>query len=63
MSRQIVNTGGQGLASSDALKTAIGSLVAAVVVLLIFYFLDHAGKPQTTSFVPVQSPVAIVRSV
>ena len=43
MSRQIVNTAGQGLASSDALKTAIGSLVAAVVVLLIFYFLNHTG--------------------
>lgn len=43
MSRQIVNTGGQGLAASDALKMAIGSAVAAIVVLLIFYFLDHAG--------------------
>jgi len=44
MSRPIVNTAGQGLASSDALKMAIGSFVAAVVVLLIFYFLDHAGS-------------------
>jgi hypothetical protein len=31
------------MASSDALKFAIGSLVTAVVVLLIFYFLDHTG--------------------
>jgi hypothetical protein len=60
VSKQIINTGGQGLASSDALKAALGALVAAIVVLLVFYFLDHAGKPQATSFVP--SPVAIVRS-
>ena len=47
MSRQIVNTAGQGLASSDALKMAIGSFAAAVIVLLIFYFLDHMGGHAT----------------
>jgi hypothetical protein len=29
--------------SSDAIKMSIGSLATAIVVLLIFYFLDHAG--------------------
>ncbi len=41
MSRQIVNTNGQGLASATAAKFAIISLVAAVVVLLIFFALDR----------------------
>ena len=44
MSRPIVNTAGQGLASADGLKAAIGAGVTAIVVLLIFFFLNHAGK-------------------
>ncbi len=44
MGRQIVNTGGQGLASSTALKAAIGAIVVAAVVLLIFFFLNSAVK-------------------
>ncbi|GAC1303950.1 MAG: hypothetical protein NVSMB19_14390 [Vulcanimicrobiaceae bacterium] len=44
MGRQIVNTGGQGLASSDAVKAAMGMLVVAAVVLLAFFFLNSATK-------------------
>ncbi len=44
MGRQIVNTNGQGLASSQALKAAIGAGLVAVAVLLIFYFLNTATK-------------------
>ncbi len=51
MGRQIVNTGGQGLASSDALKAAIGMIVIAAVVLLIFFFLNSAMKNHATAFV------------
>jgi hypothetical protein len=40
--RQIVNTGGQGLASSDAVRAAIGGLIVAIVVLLIFFGLNAA---------------------
>lgn len=47
MGRQIVNTGGQGLASSEAVKAAIGMVIVAVVVLLIFYFLNSATKNRT----------------
>ncbi|MBD5633631.1 MAG: hypothetical protein IAI49_04040 [Candidatus Eremiobacteraeota bacterium] len=43
MSRQIVNTGGQGLASSDSVKAAIGGLIVAIVVLLIFFGLNKSG--------------------
>ncbi len=53
MSRQIVNTNGQGLASATAAKFAIISLVAAVVVLLIFFALDKgmqsAGRLNDTA--------------
>lgn len=63
MSRQIVNTAGQGLAQSDALKSAIGAGVTAIVVLLIFFFLNKSGKAQTTSYAPVPAPVAIVLTV
>ncbi|GAC1307668.1 MAG: hypothetical protein NVS2B3_05050 [Vulcanimicrobiaceae bacterium] len=44
MSRQIVNTGGQGLASSQAVKAAVGMVLVAVVVLLVFFFLNSAQK-------------------
>ncbi len=43
MSRQIVNTAGQGLASSDAVKAGVGGLIIAIVVLLIFFGLNKAG--------------------
>ncbi len=43
MGRQIVNTSGQGLASSDGLKLAFGSLITGIVVLLIFFGLNKAG--------------------
>lgn len=52
MGRQIVNTGGQGLASSDGVKAAIGAIVVAAAVLLVFFFLDSATKnraPDTTA--------------
>jgi len=42
--RQIVNTGGQGLASSQAVKAAFGMIIVAVVVLLVFFFLNSATK-------------------
>ena len=44
MGRQIVNTGGQGLASSEAVKFAGISIVAAVVILLVFFFLNQGTK-------------------
>ncbi len=47
MGRQIVNTGGQGLASSTAVKAALGAIVVAAVVLLIFFFLNSATKNRT----------------
>ncbi len=60
--RQIVNTGGQGLASSTALKAAIGAGVVAVVVLLIFFFLNSATKnhaaDMTTTPVSAPAPAA-----
>ena len=43
MSRQIVNTSGQGLASSDGVKMAFASLIVGIVVLLIFFGLNKAG--------------------
>ena len=43
MSRPIVNTAGQGLASSTALKAAIGAVLVATVVLLIFFALSRAA--------------------
>ena len=43
MGRQIVNTQGQGLASSSGVKFAVASLAAAVIVLLIFFALNKAG--------------------
>jgi hypothetical protein len=42
MRRQIVNTRGQGLASSDALKASLGALAVAAVVFLMFFFLNGA---------------------
>lgn len=48
MSRQIVNTNGQGLASSDAVKAAIGGLIVGIVVLLIFFGLNKAGVGDRT---------------
>ncbi len=58
MSRPIVNTSGQGLAASDGLKAAIGAGVTAIVVLLIFYFLNHSSKAKAASFAPI--PVAAI---
>ncbi len=48
MSRQIVNTAGQGLASSDAVKAGVGGLIVAIVVLLIFFGLNKAGVGDRT---------------
>lgn len=61
MSRQIVNTGGQGLASSDAVKAAFGMIIVAAAVLLIFYFLSSAAKnkAETTSLAPVTISVTV----
>lgn len=50
MSRQIVNTGGQGLASSEAVKFAGISIVAAVVILLIFFFLNQGTKNRPEAY-------------
>ncbi len=58
MSRPIVNTSGQGLAASDGLKAAIGAGVTAVVVLLIFFFLNQSSKAKSASFAPL--PVAAI---
>ena len=62
MGRQIVNTGGQGLASSTALKAAIGAGIVAVAVLLIFFFLNSAMKNHaaavTTTSVSAPAPAA-----
>ncbi len=44
MSRQIVNTRGQGFASSEAVKFAGISVVVGIVVLLLFYFLNLGTK-------------------
>ena len=49
MSRQIVNTNGQGLAASSALKFAVISGIVAIVVLLIFFSLDKAGVGDRTA--------------
>ncbi|MBD5604415.1 MAG: hypothetical protein IAI48_04920 [Candidatus Eremiobacteraeota bacterium] len=63
MSRQIVNTSGQGLASSDGVKFAIFALIAAIVVLLIFFGLDKSGMGDrsagmTTSSMGAPAPAA-----
>ena len=50
MSRQIVNTGGQGLASSEAVKFAGISVVAAVVILLVFFFLNQGTKNRPDAY-------------
>jgi hypothetical protein len=56
MGRQIVNTNGQGLASSTALKFAIASVIVGIIVLLIFYGLnqsklgDRSAAMSTASF-------------
>ncbi len=42
MGRQIINTAGQGLARSDASKGALGAIVAAGIVLLLFFGLNSA---------------------
>ena len=62
MGRQIVNTGGQGLAASDALKAAFAAIVVAAVVLLIFFFLNSAQKNHATAFAN-PAPIALVASV
>jgi len=41
--RQIVNTNGQGLASSTALKFGIGATIVGIIVLLIFFGLNRSG--------------------
>ncbi len=52
--RQIINTGGKGMVASDALKASLGALAVALVVLLIFYFLNGAsGHLKTTSLLPL----------
>jgi hypothetical protein len=61
MSRQIVNTGGQGLASSDALKAAFGALAVAVVVLLVFFFLNSSTKSRTAALAPAATAVTATR--
>ncbi len=49
---------GPGPVSSDGLKMAIGSFVAAIVVLLIFIFLDKSAKP--AALAPLGRTVATV---
>jgi hypothetical protein len=44
LSRPIVNTSGHGLASSEAVKFAGISIVSAVVILLVFFFLNQGTK-------------------
>lgn len=44
MSRQIVNTRGQGLAMSEGLRFALVCIVTAIAVLLVFYFLNTGMK-------------------
>ncbi len=44
MSRQIVNTRGQGMASSEAVRFAGISIVVGIVVLLVFFFLNQGTK-------------------
>ena len=56
MGRQIVNTNGQGLASSTALKFGIAATIVAIIVLLIFFGLnrsqlgDRSATMSTASF-------------
>jgi hypothetical protein len=49
VSRQIVNTGGQGLAASDAVKAGVGGLAVAIIVLLIFFGLNRAAVGDRTA--------------
>jgi len=59
VSRQIVNTGGQGLASSDAAKAAIGAIVVAAAILIVFFFLNSATKnraPDTATNSSMSAP-------
>ena len=65
MSRQIVNTGGQGLAASDAVKAGVGGLAVAIIVLLIFFGLNRAvvgdrtaGAGMTGSSMGAPAPAA-----
>jgi hypothetical protein len=44
LGRQIVNTRGQGLASSEGLRFSLICLVAAIAVLVIFFFLNTGTK-------------------
>ncbi len=44
MGRQIVNTRGQGLASSEAVKFAGICIVVGIVILLVFFFLNQGTK-------------------
>lgn len=46
MSRQIVNTNGQGRAQSTARTFTAISVVVAIVVLIVFYLLSFATKGQ-----------------
>ena len=50
MSRQIVNTRGQGMASSEAVRFAGISVVVAIVILLIFFFLDQGTKNRPDAY-------------
>lgn len=42
MGRQIINTQGQGLASSDARNAALAAIVAVVIVFAIFFGINAA---------------------
>jgi hypothetical protein len=42
MGRQIISTNSQGLAASDASKSALGAIVVAGVVLLLFFAFNSA---------------------
>ncbi len=62
MKRQIVKTGGQGLASSDSVRAAIGGLIVAIVVLLIFFGLnslkvgDRSGPADSAASSSMSAP-------
>jgi hypothetical protein len=58
--RQIINTGGQGLAASDAAKSALGAIVVAGIVLLLFFGLNAArlGHPPAGAGTPAAAAPA-----
>ncbi len=52
MGRQIISTNSQGLAASDAAKAALGAIVVAGIVLLVFFALNAAKLGGTPAGAP-----------